>query len=46
MRKIVYSRAEYDWWYFKVLEIQQDRKKGLVFASLDEKIGEENGKSG
>lgn len=27
MRKIVYSRAEYDWWYFKVLEIQKDRKK-------------------
>ena len=27
LKQVVYSRAEYDWWYFKVLEIQQDTKK-------------------
>lgn len=27
MKGIVHSRAEYDWWYFKVLEIQQDTQK-------------------
>ena len=27
LKQVVYSRAEYDWWYFKVLEIQQDTEK-------------------
>lgn len=27
MKRIVYSRVEYDWWYFKVLETQQDTEK-------------------
>lgn len=27
MKRIVYSRAEYDWWYFKALEIQKDTNK-------------------
>lgn len=26
-KKAFYSRAEYDWWYFKVLEILQDKEK-------------------
>lgn len=26
-KKLLWSRAEYDWWYFKTIEIQHDREK-------------------